>query len=122
MNTFLRVDGIVRLTRNPELKYTPSGTPLANIGMASNHTYVSNGEKKEEVCFADGVVFGKSAEAVAQYTSKGSLVHITGRLSYRRWQTEDGQNRSKLEIVVDRVIFLDKKDDTDGSEEEQGPQ
>lgn len=124
--TFFRVYGIGNFTRTPELKYLPSGTPVANWGMAANYQFTKDGEKKQEVCFVDCAAFGKTAETVCQYLKKGSRVHVEGRLSFRSWQTEDGQKRSKLEIIADRVTFLDKApggngDGGESGEEEDGP-
>src|SRR3989338_2958470 len=94
------------LTRDPELRYVPSGAPVATFGLAVNRRYVTqNGEKKDEVCFVRVVVFGKQAESCSQYMNKGRLVFIEGRLQYRSWEQE-GQKRSTLDIVADRVQFL----------------
>lgn len=94
------------LTRSPELRYTPNGTPLATFGLASNRRFKQGDELKEEVCFVDIVAFGRQAENAAQYLTKGRSVHIEGRLQQRRWETEDGQKRSKHEIVADHITFL----------------
>ena len=94
------------LTRDPELRYVPSGAPVATFGLAVNRRYVTqHGEKKDEVCFVRVVVFGKQAESCSQHLSKGRLVFIEGRLQYRSWE-QDGQKRSTLDIVADRVQFL----------------
>ena len=95
------------LTRDPELRYIPSGTAVANLGLATNRTYTTqDGERKEEVCYIDIVVWGKTAENCANYLSKGRPVFIEGRLQLDTWETEDGQKRSKLKVVADRVQFL----------------
>lgn len=94
------------LTRDPELRYVPSGAPVATFGLAVNRIFVTqHGEKKDEVCFVRVVVFGKQAESCSQYLTKGRLVFIEGRLQYRAWE-QDGQKRSTLDIVADRVQFL----------------
>ncbi|MDP2921328.1 MAG: single-stranded DNA-binding protein [Candidatus Omnitrophota bacterium] len=94
------------LTRDPELRYVPSGAPVATFGLAVNRTYVTqHGDKKDEVCFVRVVVFGKQAESCSQYLTKGRPVFIEGRLQYRAWE-QDGQKRSTLDIVADRVQFL----------------
>lgn len=94
------------LTRDPELRYVPSGAPVATFGMAMNRRFVTQqGEKKDEVCFVRVVVFGKQAESVSQHLTKGRLVFVEGRLQYRSWEQE-GQKRSTLDIVADRVQFL----------------
>ncbi len=94
------------LTRDPELRYVPSGAPVATFGLAVNRRYVTQqGEKKDEVCFVRIVVFGKQAESCSQHLSKGRLVFIEGRLQYRSWE-QDGQKRSMLDVIADRVQFL----------------
>jgi len=97
---------IGNLTRDPELRYVPSGAPVATFGLAINRRYVTqSGEKKDEVCFVRIVVFGKQAESCSQYLNKGRLVFVEGRLQYRSWE-QDGQKRSSLDVVADRVQFL----------------
>ncbi len=100
---------IGNLTRNPELRYTPSGTPVANFGLAVNRRFRQGDDQKEEVCFVDIVVFGKQAEHCGQYLSKGDGAIVDGRLQQRRWETEDGQRRSKHEVVAQSVTFGPKK-------------
>nr|MBU1328277.1 single-stranded DNA-binding protein [Candidatus Omnitrophota bacterium] len=115
---------IGNLTRDPELRYVPSGTPVATFGLAVNRTFMTqNKEKKDEVCFVRVVVFGKQAESCSQYLTKGRPVFIEGRLQYRAWE-QDGQKRSTLDIVADRVQFLGSptKHGTGGSEEMPEPQ
>lgn len=104
------------LTRDPELRYVPSGAPVATFGLAVNRRYVTqHGEKKDEVCFVRIVVFGKQAESCSQHLSKGRLVFIEGRLQYRSWE-QDGQKRSMLDVIADRVQFLGgQKPDTDAA-------
>jgi single-strand DNA-binding protein len=94
------------LTRDPELRYVPSGAPVATFGLAVNRTFVTqHGDKKDEVCFVKVVVFGKQAESCSQYLTKGRPVFVEGRLQYKAWE-QDGQKRSTLDIVADRVQFL----------------
>jgi single-strand DNA-binding protein len=98
---------IGNLTRDPELRYIPSGTAVANFGLAMNRIYTTqDGEKREEACFVDIVVWSKTAENCANYLSKGSLIFVEGRLQYDSWETEDGQKRNRLRVVADRVQFL----------------
>jgi single-strand DNA-binding protein len=106
---FNKVILIGNLTRNPELRYTPSGTPVASFGLATSRRYKQGDELKEEVCFVDIVVFGKQAEHCGQYLSKGNGVIVDGRLQQRRWETEDGQKRSKHEVVAQNVTFMPKR-------------
>ena len=102
---------IGRLTKDPELRYTPKGTPVASFSLAINYRYKQNDEKKDETTFIDIVVFGKPAEFCGQYLNKGSAVIVDGRLQQRRWES-DGQQKSKIEVVAQSVNFLpgSKKD------------
>jgi len=94
------------LTRDPELRYVPSGAPVATFGLAVNRRYATQqGEKKDEVCFVRIVVFGKQAESCSQHLNKGRLVFIEGRLQYRSWE-QDGQKKNSLDVVAERVQFL----------------
>jgi single-strand DNA-binding protein len=97
-----------RLTREPELKYLPSGTAVARLGLAVNHNYTDrqSGEKKEEVCFVDLDAFGKTAEVMNEYLQKGREVLVEGRLRFQTWETDDGQKRSKHDIFVERFSFV----------------
>ncbi len=98
---------IGNLTRDPELRYIPSGSAVADLGLATNFRYTTqDGERKEEVCFIDIVVWGKTAENCANYLSKGRPVFIEGRLQFDSWETADGQKRSKLKVRADKVQFL----------------
>jgi single-strand DNA-binding protein len=106
------------LTRAIELRYTANGNAVGNFGIASNRKFVQGGDLKEEVCFVDCVVFGKQAEASSQHLGKGSKVLIDGRLQQQRWETEDGQKRSKHVVVVERITYLStrgEQGDTKGS-------
>lgn len=94
------------LTRDPELRYTPNGTPVSSFGMAINRRYRQGDEWRDEVCYVDIVTFGRQAETVGEYLSKGNLAMIEGRLQWRSWETEDGQKRSKHEVVANNVQFM----------------
>jgi single-strand DNA-binding protein len=117
MTGFNKVVLIGNLTRTPELRYTPSGTPVTNFGLAVNRRYRQSDEQKEEVCYIDIVVFGKQAEHCGQYLSKGDGAIIDGRLQQRRWETDDGQRRSKHEVVAQSVTFLPKRQNAMGETE-----
>jgi single-strand DNA-binding protein len=98
------------LTRDLEIKYGKNGQPVTNLRLAVNRTYTTqSGEKKEEVCYVTVVVWGKQAESCHTFLKKGSSVFVEGRLQYRSWQTEGGEKKNVLEVVADRVQFLDKK-------------
>lgn len=109
MTSFNKVILIGNLTKNPELRYTPNGTPVASFGLAVNRKFRQAEELKEEVCYVDIVVFGKQAEHCGQYLGKGNGVIVDGRLQQRRWETEDGQKRSRHEVVAQTVTFLPKR-------------
>lgn len=99
---------IGRLTNGVELRQTPSGTAVAGFAMAVNHTYTKDGDKKEEVSFINCTAWGKTAEIIAQYTSKGHRIGIEGRLNQKRWE-KDGKQHSAVEIVVETFQFLQPK-------------
>ena len=101
----------VNVTRDIELRYTGSGSAIAKVGMAVNDTWKdkSTGEKREEVCYIDGTVFGKSAEIINQYVSKGSKLLIVGKLKLEQWQDQNGQKRQKHSIAIEEFNFLDSK-------------
>ncbi len=109
MVSFNKVILIGNLTKDPEVRYTPSGTTVANFRLAVNHRYRQGEEQKEEVCYVDIVVFGKQAESCGQYLHKGQGAIVDGRLQERRWETEDGQKRSKYEVVAQSVRFLPRR-------------
>lgn len=96
------------LTRDPELRYTPNGSAVASFGLAVNRKYKQGEVVKDETCFVDITVWGKQAENCAEYLSKGRGVLIEGRLSYRSWETDEGQKRSKLDVVANNVQFLQR--------------
>ena len=92
------------LTRDPELRFTPTGRPNASFGVAVNNDWTdSAGERHESVDFFDIVVWGKLAENAAQSLSKGQEVLIAGRLAFRSWETDEGDRRSKVEITATHV-------------------
>ena len=95
------------LTRDPERRSIPSGAPVCNFDLALNRVYTTQtGERKEEVCYMTVVVWGKQGEHCAQYLKKGRGAHVEGPLQQRTWTTPDGQKRSKIEVVAERVQFL----------------
>jgi single-strand DNA-binding protein len=110
---FNRVILIGNLTKDPEVRYTPGGTPVATIPIAVNSRFKQGDDMKEEVLFIDTVIFGKQAEACGQYLSKGRSVLVEGRLRERRWEYE-GQKKSKMEVVANTVRFLSKKESASG--------
>jgi single-strand DNA-binding protein len=109
-----RVMLIGRLTRDPEMRYTPSGQPVTSFSIATNrYSSGGEGEKREFTDYHNIVAWniGKRmlAELVAQYTRKGSLVYVEGRLQTRSWEGQDGQKRRATEVVANDVQFLDSR-------------
>lgn len=94
---------IGNVTRDPELRYLTSGTALANLGVAVNRRYMQNNEWQEETSFFDVVCWRDLADNVSESISKGDRIIVTGRLEQRSWETQDGDKRSKVEIVADEV-------------------
>ncbi len=111
---FNKIILIGNLTRDPEMRYTPQGTSVCNFGLAVNRKYKQADDSKEEVMFINIVVFGKQADTCGQYLNKGSSALIEGRLKENRWETDDGQKRSKHEVVAQSVRFLSRRQDTSG--------
>lgn len=98
------------LTRDPELRYTGGGSAVCNITVASNRRYTSkDGEKKEKSTFMRCTIWGKQGETVAQYFTKGKPIYIEGRLETRSWETDKGEKRSTVDIVVDNFQFIGGK-------------
>ena len=110
---------IGRLVRDPETRYTQSGTSVANFSLACNKTYVQEGEKKEMVSFFSCVAWTKLGELIVQYCKKGHRLGIEGRLEQRSWEDQNGNKRSTVEIVVDNVQFLTPKDGTEPAQASQ---
>lgn len=108
-----RIILIGNLTKDPELRYTPQGTPVATFRIAVNSRYKQADEAREDTLFIDVVTFGKQAETCSQYLGKGKSVLVEGRLQERRWESE-GQQRSKVEVIAQTVRFLSKKGSGEG--------
>lgn len=98
---------IGNLTRDPELRYTPQGTAVCTLGVATNRQWKTDGETKEEVEYHRLVVWDKLAEICAQFLKKGRKAYFEGRLQTRKWTTQDGTERQTTEIVVSDMIILD---------------
>lgn len=94
-----------RLTRKPDLKYTPKNTAVSTFTIANNKTYTSNGDKKESVSFFNCVAWGKTGQIIAQHFEKGQKITIIGRLEQRSWTDKNGQNHSTVEIIVEEFNF-----------------
>lgn len=102
---FNKVILIGNLTKDPELRYTPQGTPVCSLRIACTTKYKASDSMKEETLFIDVVVWGKQGESAAQHLEKGRSVLVEGRLQERRWESE-GQQKSKFEVIAQSVKFL----------------
>lgn len=109
MSSFNSVILMGNLTRDPEVRYTSSGTAVARFGLAINRKWRSeSGEDKEEVTFVDVDAFGKQAEVIGQHLGKGRKVLVEGRLKTDSWEDkQSGQKRSKLGVVMEKFYFID---------------
>lgn len=105
-----KVQLIGNLTKDPELRYTPSGRAVCTFSMATNRSWTTEaGEKREEADFHRIVAWGKLGELCSQFLVKGRKVYVEGRLSTRSWQAQDGQQKSITEVVIDDMILIDSK-------------
>jgi single-strand DNA-binding protein len=116
MPSYNKVFLMGHLTRDPQLKYLPSQTALAEFGMACNRKFkTAQGEEREDVVFVDCAAFGKLGEVINQYCSKGKALFVEGRLKYDSWEDKQGGGkRSKISVVVENFQFLGGRDDTGG--------
>ncbi len=109
----LKTIGVARLTRDVEVRYSQSGSAIANFGIATSKKYkTQSGEQKEEVMFVDCTAFGRLAEICNQYLRKGSKVYIVGELKLDQWTAQDGTKRSKHSITLESLEMLDTKQDS----------
>jgi single-strand DNA-binding protein len=105
-----RVQLIGNLTRDPELRYTPQGTAVCTLGLATNRTWVTEaGERREQTEFHRLVAWNKLAELCSQFLFKGRRIYIEGRLQTRQWTAQDGSPRQTTEIVIGEMIILDSR-------------
>jgi single-strand DNA-binding protein len=94
----------------PEMRFTPNGKPVTSFSVATNWVYTSpEGERKQETEWFSVVAWNKLAEQCNQFLAKGKLVYAEGRLHTRSWEGQDGQQHSKMEVIANRVVFLDRK-------------
>lgn len=107
MSNFNKILLMGNLTRDPQLSYTPSQTAVVDFGLAVNRRWTSrDGEKKEETCFVDCRAFGRNAENLNKYMTKGRPLFIEGRLTFDSWTAQDGTKRSKHRVTVENFQFL----------------
>ena len=92
-----------RVTRDAELRYTPSGTAVTDVTVASNRIWSKDSEKQEETTFVDVTIWGRQAETLSQYLSKGRHIMVVGRLKLNKWENADGDKRSKMTVVADKI-------------------
>ena len=116
MASFNKVLLMGNLTRDPQLKYLPSQTAVAEFGLACNRKFrTANGEDREEVTFVDVTAFGKQAEVINQYCQKGKALFVEGRLKYDQWEDKNGGGkRSKLTVVIENFQFVGGRDGAGG--------
>mgnify|MGYP001094328652 CR=1 FL=1 len=109
---------IGNLTRDPELRYTPKGTAVCNVGLATNRSWTTDqGERKESVEFHRIVAWDKLAEVCSQLLFKGRRVYVEGRLQTRQWEGQDGNSRQTTEVVINNMIILDSRRTSQEGEE-----
>ena len=109
MGAMNRVFLMGNLTRNPELRKTPAGVAVSDLGLAVSEKYRNKaGALVESTCFTDVVVWGRQAELCVQYLLKGAPVMVEGRLQLDQWQTDTGEKRSRLRVRADRIQFLSR--------------
>lgn len=113
---------IGNLTRDPELRYTPSGAPVTDLGVAVNRYFVTkDGERRDETLFIDVTVWNRQAENCCQYLRKGQPVHIEGYLRMDTWDDRNtGEKRSKIKIEAENVQFLGSRRESGGPDDEYG--
>jgi len=122
MPNYNKIIFIGHLTRNPELTYLPSNTPVVDCGIAANRKWKDkDGNAKEEVCFVDFRAYGKTAENIHKYLKKGRPVLLEGRLTFDQWDAQDGSKRSKQRIFVENFTFVDSQQQNGNQGQQQAP-
>ena len=108
MASYNKIILVGNLTRDPQLSYLPSQMPVCEFGLAVNHRWRDkDGQQRDQVCFIDCRTYGKQAETINQYMSKGRQILVEGRLEFDQWETPEGQKRSKHRVMVNNFQFLD---------------
>ncbi len=117
MANFNKVLLMGNLTRDPQLSYTPNQTPVVDFGLATNRRWTGqDGSQREETCFVDCRAFGRQAENINKYLSKGRLVFVEGRLTFDTWTAQDGTKRSRHRVTVENFQFMPRAGATDGNQ------
>lgn len=107
MASYNKVILIGNLTKDPEVRYIPSGTAVADLSLAVNESYKNKaGEQVDSTCFVDVIAWARQAEICGEYLSKGSPILVEGRLQLDKWQNKEGETRSKLRVRAERIQFL----------------
>ena len=119
LQEFNKVFVLGNLTRKPELKFTGGGLAIGSFSLAVNRSYKSQEEWQQETSFLNITVFGKQAENCEKYLSKGQKCLVEGRLKQESWTTDEGQNRSKVVIIAEKVQFLGKPKSAEEPENEE---
>jgi len=118
MSDLNRTIVVGRLTRDPELKHTPSGTAVASFSLAVGRTWNQGGEKKEQTSFFNCIAWAKLGETITEYCKKGHRIALEGQLQQRRWEDQEGNKKSVVEIVVNNIQFLQGRQE--GQQTDQG--
>src|SRR5262245_8634750 len=121
MASYNKVILVGNMTRDPQLSYLPSGTPVCEFGIATNRKWKGqDGQMKEETCFVDCRCFNRGAETINQYMTKGQAILVDGHLRLDQWESKEGQKRSKLYVVVDTFQFMGGPRREGGRGDEEG--
>ena len=121
MASFNKVILLGNLTRDPETRVTASGITICKLGLAVSRVYSTReGERREETTFVDIDAFGKQAEVITKYMRKGRPLMVEGRLKLDQWESNDGQKRSKLGVILENFQFVGGRDDNDSSSGSSG--
>jgi single-strand DNA-binding protein len=122
MSGFNKVILMGNLTRDPQLSFLPTNTPVCEFSIATSRTFKKqDGSQGEETCFTDCKIFGKRAEVINQYFKKGEPILVEGRLKLDQWQAQDGSKRSKLSVFVESFEFVGGKK-AEGQQQQQDQQ
>ena len=112
------------LTRDPELKYLQSGTPVCNFGLALNNSWTDQqtGERREDTCFVEIEAWQKQAEVINEYFVKGSQILIEGSLKFESWETPAGEKRNRLKVRMQRFEFVGRRADGNSQQQRETPE
>lgn len=122
MANFNKVILLGNLTRDPELRVTPKGTSVCQFGMAVNRVFRTgdSGETQEETTFVDLEAWGRQAEVISKYVSKGNPLFVEGRLKFDSWESKEGEKRSKLKVVIENMQLMGGRSGESGSQNSGG--